>query len=146
MGVEAPETRWAKHKRQVMDLWNCCIWLVNLYEMLCCVAWLKALAHTRVNNTPEQIVQFGSFFCFLNTATTRLCGRRISCHLMASLRDNKLSKSSWYVKIFTTTIKKGALTGDEVQVRVLKVLLPLALLQHDGKTLHYKFHIFRCND
>jgi hypothetical protein len=38
--------------------------------------------------------------------------------------------------------KKEALAGDEVQVRVLKVLLPLALLQHDGKTLHYKFPFF----
>jgi hypothetical protein len=33
MGVEAPETCWATHKRQVINLWNCCIWLVNLSEM-----------------------------------------------------------------------------------------------------------------
>jgi hypothetical protein len=32
MGVEAPETCWAKHKRHVIKLWKCCIWLVNLFE------------------------------------------------------------------------------------------------------------------
>jgi hypothetical protein len=33
MGVEAPETCWATHKRQVINLWNCCIWLVNLFVL-----------------------------------------------------------------------------------------------------------------
>ena len=33
MGVEAPETCWATHKRQVINLWNCCIWLVDLFEL-----------------------------------------------------------------------------------------------------------------
>jgi hypothetical protein len=28
MGVETPETYWATHKRQVINLWKCCIWLV----------------------------------------------------------------------------------------------------------------------
>jgi hypothetical protein len=32
MGGEAPETWWATHKRQVINLWNCCIWLVDLFE------------------------------------------------------------------------------------------------------------------
>jgi len=32
MGGEAPETCWAKHKRQVINLWNCCILLVDLFE------------------------------------------------------------------------------------------------------------------
>jgi len=32
MGGEAPETCWATHKRQVINLWNCCIWLVDLFE------------------------------------------------------------------------------------------------------------------
>jgi len=31
-GEEAPETCWATHKRQVINLWNCCILLVNLFE------------------------------------------------------------------------------------------------------------------
>jgi len=31
MGGEAPET-WATHKRQVINLWNCCILLVDLFE------------------------------------------------------------------------------------------------------------------
>ena len=33
MGAEAPETCWATQKRQVMNLWNCCIQLVNLFEL-----------------------------------------------------------------------------------------------------------------
>jgi hypothetical protein len=33
MSVDAPETCWATHKRQVINLWNCCIWLVNLFEL-----------------------------------------------------------------------------------------------------------------
>jgi len=32
MGEEAPETCWVTHKRQVINLWNCCILLVNLFE------------------------------------------------------------------------------------------------------------------
>jgi len=32
MGGEAPETCWATHKRQVINLWNCCILLVDLFE------------------------------------------------------------------------------------------------------------------
>jgi len=32
MGGEAPETRWATHKRQVINLWNCCTLLVDLFE------------------------------------------------------------------------------------------------------------------
>ena len=33
MGVRTPETCWAVHERQVMNLRNCCIWLVDLFEM-----------------------------------------------------------------------------------------------------------------
>jgi len=33
MGVKTPETCWAVHKRQVINLRNCCIWLVDLFEM-----------------------------------------------------------------------------------------------------------------
>jgi hypothetical protein len=32
MGGEAPETCWATYKRQVVNLWNCCILLVDLFE------------------------------------------------------------------------------------------------------------------
>jgi hypothetical protein len=32
MGGETPETCWAIHKRQVINLWNCCILLVELFE------------------------------------------------------------------------------------------------------------------
>jgi hypothetical protein len=33
MGGEAPKTCWATHKRQVINLWNCCILLVDLFEL-----------------------------------------------------------------------------------------------------------------
>jgi hypothetical protein len=33
MGVEAHEKYWVTHKRQVINLWKCCIWLVNLFEL-----------------------------------------------------------------------------------------------------------------
>jgi hypothetical protein len=33
MGVRTPETCSAVHKRQVINLRNCCIWLVDLFEM-----------------------------------------------------------------------------------------------------------------
>ena len=32
LGGEAPETCWATHKCQVINLWNCCILLVDLFE------------------------------------------------------------------------------------------------------------------
>jgi hypothetical protein len=32
MGREMPETCWVTHKRQVINLWNCCILLVELFE------------------------------------------------------------------------------------------------------------------
>jgi hypothetical protein len=32
MGGETPETCWATHKRQAINLWNCCILLVELFE------------------------------------------------------------------------------------------------------------------
>jgi hypothetical protein len=32
MGKETPETCWATHKHQVINLWNCCILLVELFE------------------------------------------------------------------------------------------------------------------
>ena len=32
MGGKAPETCWATHKRQVINLWNSCILLVDLFK------------------------------------------------------------------------------------------------------------------
>jgi len=32
MGGETLETCWATHKRQIINLWNCCILLVDLFE------------------------------------------------------------------------------------------------------------------
>jgi len=39
MGVRAPETCWALHtsNRQVINLRNCCVWLVDLFEIPCLV-------------------------------------------------------------------------------------------------------------
>ena len=40
MGVRTPDTCWAVHKRQVINLRSCCIWLVDLFELFwfsyCC--------------------------------------------------------------------------------------------------------------
>ena len=33
MGVEVTETCWVTHKHQVINLWNCCISLFNLFEL-----------------------------------------------------------------------------------------------------------------
>ena len=33
MGRETPKTCWAIHKRQVINLWNCCILLVEIFEL-----------------------------------------------------------------------------------------------------------------
>jgi len=33
VGVEAAETCWTTHKRQVINLWKSCIWLGNLFEL-----------------------------------------------------------------------------------------------------------------
>jgi hypothetical protein len=34
MSGETPETCWATHKRQVINFWNCCILLVELFESM----------------------------------------------------------------------------------------------------------------
>jgi hypothetical protein len=34
MGMRMPETCWAVFKRQVINLWNCCIWLVDSFECM----------------------------------------------------------------------------------------------------------------
>jgi len=47
MGGEAPETCWVTHKRQVINLWNCCILLVDLFELpvaICVMAVLHAIS------------------------------------------------------------------------------------------------------
>jgi len=40
MSWKTPETCWAIHKRQVINLWNCCILLVDLFESLICYQFL----------------------------------------------------------------------------------------------------------
>jgi hypothetical protein len=34
MGMRMPEACWAVFKRQVINLWNCCIWLVDSFECM----------------------------------------------------------------------------------------------------------------
>jgi len=49
MGVEAAETCWATNKRQVINLWNRCIWLVNLSELKWISCWfIKRQKHIAV--------------------------------------------------------------------------------------------------
>jgi hypothetical protein len=43
MGGEAPETCWATHKRQVINLWKCCILLVDLFKLSINVGRLPSL-------------------------------------------------------------------------------------------------------
>ena len=43
MGEKAPETCWVTYKRQVINLWNCCILLVNLFQSLLSKFGSKAL-------------------------------------------------------------------------------------------------------
>jgi hypothetical protein len=46
MGGETPETCWATHKHEVINSWNCCILLVDLFELslksvLLTLIWIK---------------------------------------------------------------------------------------------------------
>ena len=39
MGMRTPETCWSVNKRQVISWRNCCIWLVDLFELYCWSYW-----------------------------------------------------------------------------------------------------------
>jgi hypothetical protein len=54
MGAEAPETCWATHKRQVINLSNCCIWLVVWFIWL--VWWRTDLP---MSNTQGYLIGYG---------------------------------------------------------------------------------------
>jgi hypothetical protein len=45
MGGETPETCWATHKRQVINLWNCCILLVELFESSVVISLYQRWSH-----------------------------------------------------------------------------------------------------
>jgi hypothetical protein len=47
MGVRTPETCWAVHKRQIINLRNCCIWLVDLFEVYAMYPWMYLRARAR---------------------------------------------------------------------------------------------------
>ena len=51
MGREAHETCWATHKRQVINLWNCCILLVDLFESYDDAQTTERKIHKIVDNT-----------------------------------------------------------------------------------------------
>jgi hypothetical protein len=79
MGGKTPETCWAIHKRQVINLWNCCILLVNLFELF---EWNYLFGHSYETGT--------KFYDFLVVATEREITENswnpkqifnLSCHL-----------------------------------------------------------------
>ena len=55
MGGEAPETCWATHKRQVINLWNCCILLVDLFEL--CDENFSPILHPENQGSPYNQAQ-----------------------------------------------------------------------------------------
>jgi hypothetical protein len=58
MGVRMPETCWAVFKRQVINLWNYCIWLVDSFECM----MIHGLANPEFINVPSLL----SFCSFIN--------------------------------------------------------------------------------
>jgi hypothetical protein len=63
MGVESPETCSMAHKRQVINLWNCCILLVNLFELRFQVffyskaIWISCLEVTLIPSLLKYVIQ-----------------------------------------------------------------------------------------
>jgi len=78
MGGEAPETCCATHKRQVINLWNCCILLVDLFESFepnkCIYSKFVRWIHPSIN--PSIRPEFRSFF-LLSTMFTVYCFRLV---------------------------------------------------------------------
>jgi len=76
MGEEASETCWVTHKRQVINLWNCCILMVNLFESYDDEQTYKYLIHINL----FYVIVF-SYAFFLHFSA---CG----CSLFGSVRDD----------------------------------------------------------
>ena len=68
-GILMPETCWAVHtsKRQVINLRNCCIWLVNLFEIhgpcFAC-SWSKDMTVKRKQLTSVFLMHEAQIHCF----------------------------------------------------------------------------------
>jgi hypothetical protein len=62
MGVRTPETCWAVHKRQVINLRNCCIWLVDLLEFLSFLIFYGPYIVIYLHNINQQDALFYSKF------------------------------------------------------------------------------------
>jgi len=63
MGVRTPETCWAVHKRQVINLRNCCVKLVDLFEYhtyVCC--WLLCTISTTWPQISNSSMDLSNYF------------------------------------------------------------------------------------
>jgi hypothetical protein len=81
MGGEVPETYWATHKRQVINLWNCCILLVDLFEtntrlkpkslVRACVC-VCVSHHVNVRSSISNLIKFGMRLVIKSTLTSKI--------------------------------------------------------------------------
>jgi hypothetical protein len=74
MGGETPETCWATHKRQVINLWNCCISLVELFELNETKSWYWNFCRWFINKQKKSIlrtkkVKLWNNWCFVESKT-----------------------------------------------------------------------------
>ena len=102
MGVEAPETCWATNERQVINLWNCCIWLVNLSESESGESSLHRISVTLSWNIIFPYVTEVFFFLrilwlkfSLRLAAWHVCLFLIFITLNFLCKENKSWSSSW---------------------------------------------------
>jgi len=61
MGVRTPETCWVVHKRQVINLKTCCIWLVDLFEKYD-IIWI-GISESGIISTSADVVPLFVQFC-----------------------------------------------------------------------------------
>jgi len=77
MGGETLETCWATHKRQVINLWNCCILLVELFEYIivffCTVHCNMIIQYKPTKYTLSNwILIIVNFLCLLHVSNSRV--------------------------------------------------------------------------
>jgi len=127
MGVEAAETCWATHKRQVINLWNSCIWLVNLFELKCLLiaeSWKRNFSSNTLNNRLSQsVVWFHSKnrLCYVNKSCSPLVGTVVlySSNKCSYFLPDKL------IFVFFSHIKQTSyriISQNKDQVREIKYL------------------------
>jgi hypothetical protein len=61
MGVRTPETCWAVHKRQVINLKNCCVRLVDLFKKYD-IVWI-GISESGIISTRADVVPLFVHFC-----------------------------------------------------------------------------------